>query len=150
MCALIYFWKAGCQDSVSRSSTREALSASFHGRDLFAPVAGRLARGDPPVALASPAVPQGYPDWPDDLSEIVYIDHYGNALTGLRGECLPVSGRLLAGGRSIVHAPTFSAMPQGEAFWYVNSNGLIEIAVTAGRADQRLGLAIASEIKILV
>ncbi len=99
--------------------------------------------------MASRAVAQAYPDWPDDLAEIVYIDHYGNALTGLRGECLPVSARLLAGGRSIVHAPTFSAMPSGDAFWYVNSNGLVEIAVNAGRADQRLGLAVASEIKIL-
>jgi S-adenosyl-L-methionine hydrolase (adenosine-forming) len=126
-----------------------ALSASFHGRDLFAPVAGRLAQGEPPSALASRAAAHGYPDWPDDLAEIVYIDHYGNALTGLRGECLPVSARLLAGRRSIAHAPTFSAVPSGEAFWYVNSNELVEIAVNAGRADQTLGLAIASEIKIL-
>src|ERR1051325_1618095 len=57
------------------------LSASFHGRDLFAPVAGRLALGEPPSALALAAAPIAYPDWPDDLAQIVYIDHYGNALT---------------------------------------------------------------------
>jgi len=126
-----------------------ALSASFHGRDLFAPVAGRLAQGEAPSALASRALPQGHPDWPDDLAEIVYIDHYGNALTGLRGECLPLSAGLLAGGHGVGHAPTFSAMPRGEAFWYVNSNGLVEIAVNAGRADETLGLAIGSEVIIL-
>jgi S-adenosylmethionine hydrolase len=126
-----------------------ALSASFHGRDLFAPVAGRLAQGEPPSALASRAMPLGYPDWPDDLAEIVYIDHYGNALTGLRGACLPPTARLAAGGHSISHAQTFASMPSGEAFWYVNSNGLVEIAVNAGRADRALGLAVASEIKIL-
>jgi S-adenosyl-L-methionine hydrolase (adenosine-forming) len=126
-----------------------ALSVSFHGRDLFAPVAGRLAQGKPPSALANRAAAHRYPDWPDDLAEIVYIDHYGNALTGLRGESLPLAARLLAGGHSIVHAAIFSAVPRGEAFWYVNSNGLVEIAVNAGRADQALGLAIASEIKIL-
>ena len=126
-----------------------ALSASFHGRDLFAPVAGRLARGEPPSALASPATASGHPDWPDDLAEIVYIDHYGNALTGLRGESLPLGARLAAGSHRIGHADTFSSVPSGAAFWYVNSNGLVEIAVNAGRADRALDLAIGSEIKIL-
>ena len=126
-----------------------ALSASFHGRDLFAPVAGRLARGEAPAALASPVVPRGYPDWPDDLAEIVYIDHYGNALTGLRGESLPPNARLVAGGHPVAHAETFSSVPSGAAFWYVNSNGLVEIAVNTGRADRALGLAVGSEVTIL-
>ena len=126
-----------------------ALSASFHGRDLFAPVAGRLARGEPPSALASQTAPRGHPDWPDDLAEIVYVDHYGNALTGLRGESLPPDARLAAGGQAIAHARTFSSVPSGAAFWYVNSNGLVEIAVNAGRADRALGLAVGSAIKIL-
>jgi len=126
-----------------------ALSASFHGRDLFAPVAGRLAQGEPPSALASRAAPRGHPDWPDDLAEIVYIDHFGNALTGLRGGSLPQSAHLAAGGHRIAHAQTFSSVPRGGAFWYVNSNGLVEIAVNGGRADRALGLAIASEIEIL-
>jgi S-adenosylmethionine hydrolase len=125
------------------------LSASFHGRDLFAPVAGRLAQGEAPSALASRALVQDYPDWPDDLAEIVYIDHYGNALTGLRGECLPLGATLLAGGHGIGHAATFSAVPRGEPFWYVNSNGLVEIAVNTGRAERTLGLAIGSEVTIL-
>jgi S-adenosylmethionine hydrolase len=126
-----------------------ALSASFHGRDLFAPVAGRLARGEPPSALGLRAAPDFYPDWPDDLAEIVYIDHYGNALTGLRGESLPPTARLAAGGQEIARAETFAAVPRGAAFWYVNSNGLVEIAVNAGRADRTLGLAIGSETRIL-
>jgi S-adenosylmethionine hydrolase len=131
-----------------------ALSASFHGRDLFAPVAARLARGEPPSAMATPAavVPQAastQADWPDDLAEIVYIDHYGNALTGLRGDRAPPSTRLSAGGHLLAHAETFSAVPRGSGFWYVNSNGLIEIAVNAGRADQVLGLGIGATIEVL-
>ena len=73
--------------------------------------------------------------WPDDLAEIVYIDHYGNAMTGLRGALLPPEARLVAGGRSLEPAATFSAVPPGEAFWYINSNGLAEIAVNGARAD---------------
>ena len=126
-----------------------ALSASFHGRDLFAPVAGRLARGETPAALASSAAAVRYPDWPDDLAEIVYIDHYGNALTGLRGECVPTTAHLGAEGQRIAHAHTFSAVPSGAALWYVNANGLVEIAINAGRADRALGLAVGSQIKIL-
>jgi len=125
-----------------------SLSASFHGRDLFAPVAARLARGEPAAAIAHAVSPMAFPDWPDDLAEIVYIDHYGNALTGLRGECVPETARLRAGGHTLAPARTFSGVPPGEAFWYVNSNGLVEIAVNAGRADQALGLRIGSAIEV--
>jgi len=125
----------------------DRLSASFHGRDLFAPVAARLARGEPVASLARPAEATRR-DWPDDLAEIVYIDRYGNAMTGMRGEAVPANGRLAAGGSTILPAPVFSAVPAGAAFWYVNSNGLVEIAVNGGRADAALGLAIGSPIEI--
>jgi S-adenosylmethionine hydrolase len=125
------------------------LSASFHGRDLFAPVAARLALGEAPGAMAREAVAARQPGWPDDLPEIVYIDHYGNAMTGLRGECLMPGARLACGSHSVAHAEIFSAVPPGEAFWYVNANGLIEIAVNRGRADEALGLAIGSPVAIV-
>ncbi|MBV9583555.1 MAG: SAM-dependent chlorinase/fluorinase [Alphaproteobacteria bacterium] len=124
------------------------LSASFHGRDLFAPVAARLARGEAPGTLGEPLYPTREPDWPDDLAEIVYIDRYGNAITGLRGEIAPAAARIFAGGRPLPHANTFSAVPPGSAFWYVNSNGLVEIAVNQGRAEQKLRLAIGSPISV--
>ena len=126
------------------------LSASFHGRDLFAPAAARLALGEAPGAMARSAAAARQPGWPDDLPEIVYIDHYGNAMTGLRGECLMPGARLACGSRSIAQAEIFSAVPAGEAFWYVNANGLIEIAVNRGRADQALGLAVGSPVAMLV
>jgi len=127
------------------------LSASFHGRDLFAPVAARLAAGDRIADLARPAEDEAaMRGWPDDLAEIVYIDHYGNAMTGLRGALLPREARLFAGGRLVEPAATFSAVPPGQAFWYVNSNGLAEIAVNGGRADTTLGLAMGSDVRVAV
>jgi S-adenosyl-L-methionine hydrolase (adenosine-forming) len=126
-----------------------SLSASFHGRDLFAPVTARLARGEPATLMAQPAAAIRFPEWPDDLPEIVYIDRYGNALTGLRGECVPETAGLRAGGQTLAHARTFSDVPQRGAFWYVNSNGLAEVAVNGGRADRLLGLAIGSEVSVL-
>ena len=85
----------------------------------------------------------------DDLAQVVYIDHYGNALTGLRGEVVPAAAGLVIGRRTIRHAPIFSAAPIGSAFWYVNSNGLAEIAVNCGRADRTLGLSVGSRIDVI-
>jgi S-adenosyl-L-methionine hydrolase (adenosine-forming) len=125
------------------------LSPSFHGRDLFAPVAARLATGDPLEDFAPPAADESLKrGWPDDLAEIVYVDHYGNGLTGLRGTLLSPKARLTVGGQSLRRAATFSAVPPGKAFWYINSNGLAEIAVNGRRADETLGLAIGTEIAI--
>ena len=127
----------------------EALSASFHGRDLFAPVAADIARGDRPVTTPRVDEAGRIPEWPDDLAEIVYLDHYGNALTGLRASTLQPSARLALSGQTLSRARTFGDVPQGEAFWYENSNGLAEIAVNAGRADAALGLSIGTPVAIL-
>jgi S-adenosyl-L-methionine hydrolase (adenosine-forming) len=113
-------------------------SASFHGRDLFAPVAARLARGDH-TTLAQGDLTR-FPDWPDDLPEVVHVDGYGNAWTGLRAATLSRDTALLAGGRRLAFARTFSAVGEGKAFWYENSGGLAEVAVNGGSAAERLGL----------
>jgi S-adenosylmethionine hydrolase len=141
--------RAGLTRSWEISARPEAISASFHGRDLFAPVAGLLARGDQPDGRLRPAVLSRRPDWPDDLPEIVYIDRFGNAITGLRAALIPDEARLAAAGRVLARRRTFSDVPAGEAFWYENSNGLAEIAVNAGRADAALGLAIGTSVTIL-
>ncbi len=127
----------------------EHLSASFHGRDLFAPVAAMLARGELPPGRAHKDGGHRRTDWPDDLSEIIYIDHFGNAMTGLRAAKLPPDARLAAAGRVLEGARTFSDEPPGAAFWYENSNGLAEIAVNQGRADRDLGLAIGAPVEIV-
>jgi S-adenosylmethionine hydrolase len=127
----------------------QRLSASFHGRDLFAPVAAMLARGEPPPGRPLHDLAHRRTDWPDDLPEIVYIDHFGNAMTGLRALVLGRNASLLAAGRVLQRATTFSDRPPDVAFWYENSNGLAEIAVNQGRADRQLGLAIGSAVEIV-
>jgi S-adenosyl-L-methionine hydrolase (adenosine-forming) len=117
----------------------EALSATFHGRDLFAPVAAALARGE--LAKGQPCTPTRHPEWPDDLAAIVYVDHYGNAMTGMRAASLAPDALLAAGGRRIARARTFAEVPEGEPLWYENANGLAEIALNGGSAAAALGLA---------
>jgi S-adenosylmethionine hydrolase len=124
------------------------LSASFHGRDLFAPFAAMLARGDAPPGRSCEDAGRR-PDWPDDLSEIAYVDHFGNAMTGLRAAALPPDARLSAAGHVLERARTFGDRPPGAAFWYENSNGLAEIAVNQGRADRDLGLSIGVPVEIV-
>ncbi|RDK02400.1 SAM hydrolase/SAM-dependent halogenase family protein [Paraburkholderia lacunae] len=126
------------------------LSASFHGRDLFAPVAAWLSRGDLladplPDKLAESAglrVQRGA----DDLAEVIYVDHYGNALTGLRAGTVPRSARLDIASREVAYARVFADAPAGQAFWYENSIGLVEIAVSGGSAAAQLGVRVGDAV----
>jgi S-adenosylmethionine hydrolase len=77
------------------------------------------------------------------------VDHFGNAITGLRASTLAPNARLAVAGRVLERARTFSDRSAGAAFWYENSNGLAEIAVNQGRADRDVGLAIGSPVEIV-
>ena len=116
------------------------LSASFHGRDLFAPVAGAMARGD--TVDFSPLGDQDWrrPGWPDDLAEVIYVDHYGNVITGLRASKISTNQTLRAGGVQLSRAQTFGDVSVGEVFWYENANGLVEVSVNQGSAAEDLNL----------
>ena len=125
------------------------LSASFHGRDLFAPAAAMLARGDMPLAMPTElSIPPG-PEWPEDLAEIMYIDHYGNAVTGMRAMTLDRAQKLRVKTHALPYARVFVEVPMGQAFWYENANGLAEIAVNRGSAAQQLGLRCGDQIIVV-
>ncbi|MGH8593611.1 MAG: SAM hydrolase/SAM-dependent halogenase family protein [Gammaproteobacteria bacterium] len=122
----------------------ERVSASFHGRDLYAPVAARVAQGD--LSAGRPLARRENLEWPPDLWEIVYIDHFGNAVTGIRASQVDTSAILEIRGNFLRNAYTFGSVSEGGAFWYENSAGLIEIAANRARADLKLGLSIGDDI----
>lgn len=122
------------------------LSASFHGRDLFAPVAARIARGDAVPGVVADPGERILPGWPPDLAQVIYIDHYGNAMTGIRAASLAGDVELEVGVHRLRRAETFSAVAAGAAFWYENANGLVEIAVNQGHAATRLGLSLGDRV----
>jgi len=124
------------------------LSATFHGRDLFAPVAARSALGRAPLSTPMTVEEIARPDWPDDLARIVYVDAYGNAMTGLRAGTVPESALLIANGYELRHGRTFADAAEGEGFWYANSSGLVEIAVNKGRADRDLELELGMPVEV--
>lgn len=123
------------------------LSASFHGRDLFAPIAARLARGDRAGLVAQS--PTRHRHWPDDLPAIIHIDGYGNLVTGLRAAMLPPDAVLEVAGQQLARRRTFADTAPGMAFWYENSSGLAELAVSSGRAAERLRSTIGDPVRLV-
>jgi S-adenosylmethionine hydrolase len=125
------------------------LSVTFHGRDLFAPVAAKLACGQK-VPSSQISINQIIrPDWPSDLLEIIYIDNYGNAMTGLRVTSLPnADAQLFCGSKRLVRGVTFSQVEKNSPFWYENSLGLAELAISSGNAAVTLGLKVGDSITV--
>ncbi|MFN3919473.1 MAG: S-adenosyl-l-methionine hydroxide adenosyltransferase family protein [Methylohalobius sp.] len=120
------------------------LSSSFHGRDLFAPVAAWLATGRC-FGILEPWSGPELASWPSELSEVIYLDAYGNAITGLKFHPGLSSRKIRCGDLRLSYARTFGEVAQGTAFWYGNSMGLVEIAVNLGSAAD-LGLKIGQRV----
>jgi S-adenosylmethionine hydrolase len=120
-------------------------SATFHGRDVFAPAAAALARGDSIDALGRPASgpilrrtpePVRRPDGSLE-GQVIVVDRFGNAVTnlvGLRG------GTIEIGSRRITVRHTYSEVAAGEPVAVTGSTGFIEIAVRDGDAARTLGI----------
>lgn len=124
----------------------EKLSSSFHGRDLYAPVCAMIANG-----IDIPGEKIQWRDkhqWPDELAEIIYIDVFGNCMTGITATTVNKNSILYAGGKYLLYAKTFSAVAAGEPFWYENANGLVELSVNRGSAAALLKLNVGSWIEI--
>ena len=122
----------------------EILSSSFHGRDLYAPVCAMLENKE-----QIPGVRVGWTDkhqWPDDLNEVIYIDHFGNCMTGIRGETFNTEAVFKINEQEIHNAKTFSNVSAGQSFWYENSNGLIEIAINKGSVSEVLNIGIGAKV----
>ncbi len=125
------------------------LSSSFHGRDLYAPVAARLAIGKRPEGDFTSIATLKLDEVPDDLFEVIYVDYFGNAMTGIRASVVSKDMTFSVNGTTVANARTFSDVPSGSAFWYENSNGLVEIAVNLGRASEMLGINIGEKVEVV-
>ncbi|MGI6207191.1 MAG: SAM hydrolase/SAM-dependent halogenase family protein [Anaerolineae bacterium] len=138
---------------------RMPLSATFHGRDVFAPVAAKLAAGVPPDRLGTrttepPVVTTtlGATPGADEASlraRVIHVDRFGNLITSARASDLPDSFIVQAGPATIVGpSRTYADVQPGETLAYVGSTGLLEVAVREGNASARLGLSEGDGIEI--
>ncbi len=123
-------------------------SATFHGRDIFAVVAALVAKGEFPADKLQEKAGLLVGFDAGDLSRLIYIDHYGNAWTGMRDTALPKSTRIVTRDGEFRHAETFGLVGKGEGFWFVNSVGLIELAINRGNAAEKLGLKVGDTVQV--
>jgi S-adenosyl-L-methionine hydrolase (adenosine-forming) len=132
------------------------VSKTFHGRDIFAPVAAHLASGTPmdwlgpriTDAVRRPA-PVPRVDGSRVLGVVLRVDKYGNIITNLRRQHLGTGFAVAAGGTSITRfCGSFSEAAPGEFFLIEGSTGYVEIALNQGSAADRLGIGRGAEIEV--
>jgi S-adenosylmethionine hydrolase len=134
-------------------------AATFHGRDVLAPLAVRLLDGLPPEQIGEPLDRLAIVAWPEPeetpagvRGEIVHVDAFGNLVTNLPAALLPklaAAGRLRVGSHAITTiVRTYGDAAPGTAVALVGSQGYIEAAVVEGRADARLGADIGTKVEI--
>ena len=125
-------------------------SPTFHGRDLFAPAAARLARGDDPASLGSPLpvsdlvpcpIPEPTSSGGQWQATVVHVDRFGNVITNLPANRTSgdVAGPVSTGQRAR-RVSTYAEGHDGELLVLAGSTGLLEIAVRGGSAAKQTGL----------
>jgi hypothetical protein len=141
---------------------RQPVSRTFHGRDIFAPVAAHLSLGIDPASLGDPVDDLTRIAWPAVKAtstgfqgEIVYIDGFGNLFTNVDAQELPAhpSDKLAFSVGAIVIQGLATHYAAGGANGFValiNSWGLLEIAAYQGNAQERCGARIGDKVEIRV
>jgi S-adenosylmethionine hydrolase len=118
---------------------RQPTSTTFHGRDIFAPIAAALSTGVEPASLGpriSDPIRLSIPDAPT----IIHVDRFGNLITNITRDVLPEGASLLVNGRLITAFRSFYGEESGdEPFGIWGSAGFLEIAVNGGSAAEVLG-----------
>ncbi len=139
----------------------EAISATFHGRDIMAPAAALLAKGQA-LATLGPAVEKQELVITDTLplqrvangliGQVIRIDHFGNIRTSIRAEDIQshLTGdeRIAIGDQVITGvSKTYAEHPQGTLCALIDSDGFLEIAVTMGNGAALLNVSVGEKIR---
>lgn len=135
------------------------VSTTFHGRDIFGPVAARLARGIPLAAVGSPIgelVALPFPAVRRDRAgdgnaavvrgEVVHVDRYGNLITNLAPADLPPAPRIALGRVVIDGVVTNYQAGAGPLLALVGSSGFVEIAAPNGSAARHTGAGVGAPV----
>jgi len=129
-----------------------SISPTFHGRDIFAPVAAHLSLGVNPFRMGNKIdnpTPLAYPlpheNNTDLVGEIIRVDHFGNLITNITREhlspFLSAKGLIIKIGSLILKkiSTTYNDVPEGQFLALIGSSHVLEIAVNMGRAIDYLG-----------
>ena len=136
----------------------QPVSQTFHGRDIFAPVAAHLSRGVPIRKFG--AAQKGFVrlPWPQPCvrrnrieGEVVFVDRFGNAISNIENGRVNTRRELeiFTGRKRLCQAKAFyQSVPTGQAVAVPGSSGFLEIAVNGGSAAKRFRLKIGHRISI--
>jgi S-adenosylmethionine hydrolase len=129
---------------------------TFHGRDLFAPAAARLASGAALDELGPPfagiperlATREPYHEGKVLIGEVIYVDRFGTLVTNFTPDNMPDYASLEVEGAEVGGLRrTFGDVATGVLLAYVGSDGHIEIAVRDGSAARRLGIGVGGRVR---
>lgn len=152
-----------CVRDISRSPyRRRTVSRTFHGRDVFAPVAGRLAAGVLPARLGRPTrsmlrlrVPAVHRAGRQLIGQVLWSDRFGNLITNVGRTDLTAAGAFRSRGVSVTISDhvlrlcdAYAGVPAGRAVAVVNSADLLEIAVNQRSAATILGAGRGTRVTI--
>lgn len=124
----------------------QPMSATFHGRDLYAPAAAWLASGRSFADFGEP-IDEWVRLWParpaPGEARVLNVDRFGNVVTGFREDDLPEGAALELGGKRVERrARTYGEAPKNQPFLLVGSSGRWEVSVRQGSAADELGVKI--------
>lgn len=131
----------------------EPMSATFHGRDLFAPAAAWLASGRSFADFGQP-IDDWVRLWPArpaaGEARVLNVDRFGNVVTALRPEDLPEGASVEAGSiRVSLRVRTYGEAPKDRPFLLIGSAGYWEISMRQGSAVAELGVEIGDLVRIV-
>ena len=140
--------------------TLKERSATFHGRDVFAPAAAHLCRGEEFAAIGKPVQdpvtlpnPEFHRTVDHILASILYIDRFGNIITNIPDSELDdkLCGRsmLLPYGCELTYSPTYSGIPEGALGLISGSSGYLEVAMK-GQSAAAATKAVAGDIIMII
>ena len=135
---------------------QHVVSSTFHGRDIFAPAAARLAQGAPLSALgpgsrAPLRLELAAPTRTADAigGEVIHVDRYGNLITNIPAAWLSPGARVHVNGRRLPLARTYSDVQRGMPLALIGSRDVLEISVRDGSAAEVLGLGRGDVVAVL-
>lgn len=137
---------------------RAQVSKTFHGRDIFASVAGHLAAGLDPEDCGSPAEswlrltePEPLQRPTEIIGKVVHVDRFGNLITNIANRLVgdPAGWEVTLNGRSLgrIHS-TFSDVEPGEWVAYHGSSDTLEIAIRDGSAAEVMQATMEAEVTL--
>ena len=133
-------------DQAIRLNVPADASNTFHGRDVFAPAAARLASGEPLHALGA-TIDERYflvkAEPEQGIGEVIAIDRFGNCITNLLQP-----GDVEINGVEVKFANTYGDVDEGDLVALINSDGLLEIAVRNGSAAETLGVSRGARVSL--